>query len=272
MKKVTVLLLAIALVCVPSCKLFNKKKAAEVAEKTEISQKEKLVSEELKLNLQALTESVGKMKSVPFIYSSNGAVKLSPKEKLVKPDYLLDPALVDELVTLTQKYRAVAMLSVDKSVAELYDMPVKEYEAGTAKVAMDINDAALKDFSDNLQANKGAGETFTAFYDAEIEAGRAPFFWEAVSAGLVEQLFVCTKNIDKFIGMFDDQSASEVTYNFVCVHEGIKSLLEFYPEMESLNTILDPLYVINAINVEQLKMQLIELKGEIEVIRTALLN
>ena len=42
--------------------------------------------------------------------------------------------------------------------------------------------------------------------------------------------------------------------------------------MESLNTILDPLYVINAINVEQLKAQLIELKGEIEVIRTALLN
>ena len=72
--------------------------------------------------------------------------------------------------------------------------------------------------------------------------------------------------------MFDDESASEVTYNFVCVHEGIRSLIEFYPEMESLNTILDPLYVINAINVEQLKAQLIELKGEIEVIRTALLN
>ncbi|MBQ7268311.1 MAG: hypothetical protein IJS62_00460 [Bacteroidales bacterium] len=272
MKKLTVILLALAVVMLPSCKNQSKKKAAQEASKTEISQKEKLVTEELKLNLQALSESVSKMKSVPFIYSSNGAVKLSPKEKLVKPDYLLNPALVSDLVTLTQKYRAVAMLSVDKAVAELYDMPVKEYEDFTAKVAMDINDAALLEFSESLQANKGAGDAFSAFYDAEIEANRAPFFWEAAAAGMVEQLFVCTKNLDKFIGMFDDQSASDVTYNFVCVHEGIKSLIEFYPEMESLNTILDPLYVINAMNVEQLKMQLIELKGEIEVIRTALLN
>ncbi len=272
MKKLTVILLALAVVILPSCKNQSKKKAAQEAGTTEISQKEKLVTEELKLNLQALSESVGKMKSVPFIYSSNGSVKLSPKEKLVKPEYLLDPALVADLVTLTQKYRAVAMLSVDKAVAELYDLPVKEYEENTAKVAMDINDAALKTFAEKLQANQGVGEAFTDFYDAEIEANRAPFFWEAMAAGMVEQLFVCTKNLEKFLGMFDDQSASDVTYNFVCVHEGIKSLIEFYPEMESLNTILDPLYVINAMNVEQLRAQLIELKGEIEVIRTALLN
>lgn len=272
MKKLTVILLALAVVVLPSCKNQNKKKAAQEAGKTEISEKEKLVTEELKLNIQALGESVGKMKSVPFIYSSNGAVKLSPQEKLVKPDYLLNPALVADLVTLTQKYRAVAMLSVDKAVSELYDMPVKEYEENIAKVAAEINDEALVEFAEALHTNKAAGDAFTKFFDAEVEANRAPFFWEAVSAALVEQLFVCTKNIDKFISMFDDESASEVTYNFVCVHEGIKSLLEFYPEMESLNTILDPLYVINAMNVEQLKMQLIELKGEIEVIRTALLN
>jgi hypothetical protein len=42
--------------------------------------------------------------------------------------------------------------------------------------------------------------------------------------------------------------------------------------MESLNTALEPLYVINAISVDQLKSQLTELKGEIKAVREYLLK
>ena len=47
MKKLTVILLALAVVVLPSCKNQNKKKAAQEAGKTEISENEKLVTEEL---------------------------------------------------------------------------------------------------------------------------------------------------------------------------------------------------------------------------------
>lgn len=274
MKKVTVILLAFAMLAIPSCKNANNNKKAESkeVETKEISQKEQMVTEELKVNLQNLVESTKQMKSVPFIYNVNGTIKLSDKEKMVKPDYLVDPASTNDLVTLSQKYRAVAMLSIDKVVAKLYDMPTDDMEAALAKIAVEVNDAALKDFSEKIQANQGAGDAISEFCDREIEAGRANFFWEATAAGLVEQVYILTKNMDKFLPMFDDQSAADVTYNFVCVHDGIMKMMEFYPEMESLNSALLPLYVINAINVDQLRDQLIELKGEIEVVRAFLLK
>lgn len=273
MKKATVILLAIAMLAIPSCKNANNKKAEnEAAEAAAVSEKEQLVTEELKVNLQNLVESTKQMKSLPFIYSVNGTLKLSDKEKMVKPDYLIDPAATNDLVTLSQKYRAVAMLSIDKVIAKLYDMPTDDMEAALARISVDVNDEALKDFSEKVQANKGAGDAISEFCDKEIEAGRANFFWESTAAGLVEQVYVLTMNMDKFLPMFDDQAAADVTYNFVCVHDGIMKMIEFYPEMESLNAALLPLYVINAINVEQLKAQLIELKGEIEVVRALLLK
>jgi len=272
MKKLTVILLAAAMVAVPSCKNANNNKAQKEAENKELSTKEQMVTEELKVNLQNLVESTKKMKAVPFISAKEGTIQLSSKEKMVAPDYLVDPAAVNDLVTLSQKYRMVAMLSIDKVVAKLYDMPVDEIEAALSKIAVDVNDPALKEFSENIAANKEAGENLSTFCDKEIEAGRANLFWEAVAAGLVEQIYILTKNIDKFMPMFDDEAASEVTYNFVCVHDGIEKMIEIYPEMESLQAAMLPLYVINAINVEQLKSQLTELKGEIEVVRAFLLK
>lgn len=271
MKRLPVIILALALVALPSCKNQNKKKANE-EQKKEISQKEQFVTEELKYNLEQLMESTKQMKALPFINNKEGKVVLSEKEKMVKPEYLLSTDNLGEYVTLTQKYRAVAMLSIDKSIAQLYEMPVTEYEAALTKLTVDVNDPALKEFSDKLAASEDAGEVISEFCDKEYEAGRANLFWEAVAAGLIEQVYICTKNIDKFLAAFDDKAASDVTYNFVCVHENIMQLKEFYPEMEALDKVLAPLYVINAITVDQLKEQLIELKGEIEVSRFILMG
>jgi len=273
MKKISVILLAAAIVALPSCKNANNKKSEQKeAETKEISQAEQMVTEELKINFQNLVESTKEMRAVPFIYKSEGAIKLSDKEKMVKPDYLVDPAIANDLVTLSQKYRAVAMLSIDKVVAKMYDMPTDEIEAALSKIVLEVNDPALKEFSEKIQANQGAGDTMSKFCDDEIQAGRANFFWECAAAGLVEQIYVCTQNLEKFMPMFNDQAAADVTYNFVCVHDGLTKMIEFYPEMESLNAALLPLYVINAISVDQLKSQLTELKGEIEVVRAILLK
>ena len=275
MKKFLTVILALALTAVllPSCKNQEKKNnKGNVLTKneTEMSQAEKFAVEDLKVNLGNLLESLKKMKNVPFVSEKNGTIVLSDKEKMVKPTYLADPSYVKDLATLTQKYRAAAILTIDRIVADIYEMPVAEFDEALAKLNVDINDPALKEFSDKIKANEDAGEVISQFCDAEYNAGRANLFWEAVAASLVEQVYVCSQNVDKFMPMFTDESAAEVTYNFVCVQEGIKSLFEFYPEMKSLNEILEPLYVINAISVDQLRTQLIELKGEIEVVRAVL--
>ena len=273
MKKLAVIILACAIIAVPSCKNQGKKKAAKAEEAAteQVSQAEQYVTEELKINFETLLESVKKMKKAPFLKSGN-TIELTDKEKMVKPDFLIDPEKANGLVTLTQKYRVAAMLSADKIIAKLYDMPQDAYNAAIKKLIVDINDPAVKSYAESYETAEDETALLSQLMNDEYDAGRANYFWELSSAYLVEELYICTQNLDKFMPMFDDESASEVTYNFVCVHEGIKQLTEFYPEMNSLNEILDPLYVINAISVEQLRSQLTELKGEIEVVRNLLLQ
>lgn len=274
MKKLTVVILALALLMVPSCKNQNNKKPQKEAEKRELSEKEQLLTEELKANLQNLAQSAKQLRNIAFIQKKDdGSFTLTEKDKLVKPDYLVDPAAVDDLVTLSQKYRCWAMLGVDKMVCELYEMPTTDYEAAIAKLIADINDPAIDSFAGiDWNVDETVKAELDKFVEAEYSAGRAPFMWDAVAASLVEQLYVITRNIDLFMPMFDDQSAADFTYNFVTVHERILDLMEFYPEMENLNEALFPLYVINAVTAEQFKEQLISLKDEIEIVREYLLS
>lgn len=277
MKTYYVLLLAAIIVAAPSCKNQNKKEkqvsAPETIEQTEISNSEKMIAEDLAINMEKLLESVKKTKGVlPFVKQGTTNVQLTDKEKMVKPDYLFDPADVDDLQTLVQKYRVFSILSIDKEIARLYGMPTDAYDAAIAKILAEVNDPALKSYVEKVNAGEEAGNLLDEFMTKSYKEGRANLYWEAVSAMLVETVFVASRNVNKFIGIFDDQSASDVIYNFICVHEGINSLIQYHPEMESLNEVLEPLYVINAINVQQLKDQLTELKGEIQVVRSVLVN
>ncbi len=270
MKKIALLLIAAAMVIVPSCK--NNQNAAE-EENQEMSLQEQYLTEDLKIQIQGLSESLQNLKHFPginiFKEDSVTRFELTPKQKMLKPDFLLAPEVADNLVDLTQKYRAVGMLSVDYTTAQLYDMPIDAYKNALAKLSTDINDPAFKALGEEGETNQ---IDVMAFYDAEVESGRANFFWEIMAASAVEQVYIMTQKMDLFVPAFDDKTASDVTYRFILVQEGIKALIPYHPEMESLNQVLEPLYVLNAINVEQLMSQLVELKSEIESVRTKLLQ
>lgn len=273
MKKLAVIALAALVLLAPSCKNQNKKTAQE-AEPVDLSSQEAILKADLQVNLENLMESAKKMKPLPFVSASKeGKITLSNKEKAVKPDFLLNGAVVNDLVTLSQKYRACAMLGADLVVANLYEMPATDIKDGIAKALVDISDPALEIFAATpWGSTEDASLALEALLKDEYEADRANFFWESAAASMVEQLYIVTRDIDKFMPMFDDESAADVTFNFICVHEGIMSLMDVYPELQSLNTVMEPLYVINAISAEQLKEQLTTLKGSIEGAREALLK
>lgn len=267
------ILLCAALVLASSCK--NKSKEAEQqAPDYENASEAELVQADLKAEMQNLMESAKKIKPVAFISSSkDGSLVLSEKEKMVKPDYLIEPSSTNDLVNLTQKYRAIGMMTSDKTIAQLYDMPINEYNEAIFRILTDINDPALTNFYtlpvEDIETNR---EEYEIFVDQEYEEGRAQFFWEAVAAAMVEQIYIVTRDVDKFMPMFTDESASDITFNFICVHDALTKMVAIYPEMESLNEILTSLYVLNAISVEQLRTQLLEVKESIENARAALLK
>lgn len=277
MKKITVIALAIAMVLLPSCKNQGKN-AAEAAEEIDLSTQEAMINAEVKAEMNDLLESIKKMKGVPFVAKTkDGKIVLTEKEKKVKPDYLLDPAAVNNAVTLAQKYRLGGILGVDLVLANAYEMPATELKEALSKLLVDVNDEAFTIFAStpwtDPEGNMDAIQSAIGdLAEAEFEADRANFFWETTAASLVEQVYILTRNMDLFLQMFDDQTAADVTFNFVCLHDGMTQMLKIYPDMESLNEVLEPLYVINAMDKAQLKDQLTQLKGSIEIAREALLK
>ena len=268
--------MAIAVVLsVASCKNNNKKQAQE-AEAVDYSEAtaEKILADEINVDLANLVESAKKIKPVAFLKTQkDGKLVLSDKEKKVKPDYLIAPESANDLVTLSQKYRAVGMLTSDKIIAELYEMPTNVFNEAIFKLLKDINDPALEAFFTlppmDIETNR---EAFATFVDDEYNEGRINFFWEGIAALTVEQVYILSQNIDKFLPAFTDETAADITYNFVCLHDGLTKTVNASPEMESLNEILKPLYVINAITVDELKGQLTQVKDEIAAAREQLLK
>lgn len=266
MKKITLLLAAAAMVLVCACgNNQNKKKKSEVKETTV---EEQYLRADLKIKMDSLVKEMAQLSTPGTVDIRNGKLTISDNEKKHKPSYLLPASKADEAVTLNEKYRILAMLSADMNIARLYDMPVDEYKQAIAKLLVDINNPALN--AAEGQSDETPGVKIQKLYEESVKNQTVNLFWEAIVAGTVEQLFIITNNIDKFMPSFTDQSAAEVTYRFVLVHEAITSLIPYHPELEQLQIILKPLEVINATTVEQLRDQLLELKGAIETARNQL--
>lgn len=268
MKKIAMLLMAAAAVlAVSACGNNSSKKKTET--KTTNVEAEYLKAD-LKIKLDSLVKEMAGMSTPVMADFRDGKLTLTDQEKKNKPTYLLPASKADEAVTLSEKYRAAAMFMVDMNIAQLYGMPVDEYKQVISKLLVDINNPVLT-LSTDGQSKGTSEDNIRKLYDEAMKTKTLNLFWDAIVAGTIEQLYFITQNIDKFMPCFNDETAAEVSYRFVLVHEGIKALIPYHSDLEQLQTILKPLEVINATTASQLRDQLIEAKGSIETIRGELL-
>ena len=255
--------MAASLVLLGSCgNNQGKKKSGTKAADTE-SIEEQYIKADLKIKLDSLVKKMGRLSTPVMVDIQNGTLTLTDKEKQHKPSYLLPASKADEAVTLVEKYRIFTMLSCDMTIANLYGMPVDGYKQALAKLLTDINSPAFNAIAE-AESPQSAGSKIQKFYEESVNNGTLNLFWEAIVAGTVEQLYIITQNIDKFLPCFDDKAASDITYQFILIHECVMSLVPYHPEMEQIHTVLAPLEVINATNVAELRDQLLELKGAIK--------
>ena len=269
MKKSVLSILAVALLS--SCVNTNKK--AETETKEVVSFEQQQIEAGIMLQIDSIASIYNQMDKVPFVAAlNNGELLLTEEEKQVKPDYLIDPASVNDLVTLSQKYRAVAMLSIDEFVANGFDMDTEELSAAKARLVVDINDPAFDTFIKDDETEQTYSDIVTTFYQDELDNGRLNFFWETATASFVEQTYLLTRNPEKFAACFNDQQAADFTYRFILLQYGLEQLKEYAPELNELCTAIKPLEALNAITADQLKEQVVSLKDQIEEVRNGLLK
>lgn len=266
MKKVLFIAAAFALT-IASC--GNKQKVTESEMQDSVRAFEQFqIEASIKVQLDSLASEAQKLKGIPGIQNMKDGIQLTDEEKMVKPTYLLDVAEVNDLQTLSEKYRALAMLFVDKKVAEAYDMDVTPYDEAISKLLADVNDPALG----TLNSTATYEENISTLYDAEEAAGRINLFWEMTTASTVEQVYVLCQNIDKYITAIDDEAAENMTFRMILLTDAMDRLSDYDNNVAELNDAIQPLKILDAITVDQLKAQLEELKGDMEAVRSSLLK
>ncbi|MBQ7443929.1 MAG: hypothetical protein IJS59_08730 [Bacteroidaceae bacterium] len=221
----------------------------------------------IKLNLDSLAAEIGRLQNLPVV-QKDGALQLTDEEKQVKPDYLLDPAAAENAMTLAEQYRLLAAMNVDKAVAALYDMPVDDYVKAIAKLLAAINDPSFKTVDSEAAINESA----QALYEAMEQNGRINYFWQIVTASLVEQFYIVSQNTEKFLASFDDDAASEISLRLVLIQDAISRLTEYDANLLPVADALEPLYGINAVTVDELKAQIEQCKEDIALSRKSLIS
>ena len=267
MKKLSFLAIAFAVIALAAC---GGKKSAQADEATDSlkSFEQQQIEASIKMHMDSIASELGKLKSLPFLNEGKDGITLTKQEKQVKPDYLLPANVAEEATTLTEKYRIMSALSVDKKIAALYEMPTEDYEKAITKLAADINDPSFKAIED-------AGtifETTSALYDEMEKNGRINYFWQLASAALVEQLYVCNQNADKFLSSFNDEAAANVTFRIVLVLDAVNRLAQYDPDIEPVAQAIAPLNALNATSVAEMKEQMDKMKDQINAARKALVK
>jgi hypothetical protein len=267
MKKLSILAIAFAAIAFAAC---GGKKSAQADEAVDSvkSFEQQQIEASIKMHMDSIASELGKLKTLPFLQEGKDGISLTKQEKQVKPDYLLAASVADEATTLTEKYRIMSALSVDKKIAALYEMPTEDYEKAVTKLASDINDPSFKAIED---ANT-IFETTTTLYDEMEKNGRINYFWQLASAALVEQLYIISQNSDKFLSNFNDEAAANVTFRIVLILDAVNRLAQYDPDIEPVAQAIAPLDALNATTVAEMKEQLVKMKEQINAARKALIK
>jgi hypothetical protein len=266
MKKLSFLAIAFAAIAFAAC--GNKTAQTEAGADSVKSFEQKQIEASIKMHMDSIASELGKLKTPPFLNEGKDGITLTKEEKQVKPDYLLAANVADEAATLTEKYRTLSALSVDKKIAALYEMPTEDYDKAITKLAADINDPSFKAIED---ANT-IFETTSTLYDEMEKNDRINYFWQLAAAALIEQLYVCNQNADKFLSTFNDEAAANVTFRIVLVLDAINRLAQYDPDIEPVAQAIAPLSALNATTVAEMKEQMAKMKEQINAARKALLK
>ena len=265
MKKLTIL--ALAAIVFAACG-GNKSANVEAETGTLKSFEQEQIEASIKMHFDSIAAEFSKMEQPKFVKETKDGISLTKEEKQVKPNYLLAPAVADEATTLAEKYRIISALSVDKRIANLYEMPVEDYEKAITKLAADIDDPSFK-----VIDNAGSlFETSSELYNAMDQNGRINYFWQIASAALVEQLYVVSQNKDKFLSTFTDETAANVTFRIILILDATNRLSQYDPEIQPIATALAPLEHLNATTVDELRAQIDDMSEEILAAREALVK
>jgi len=155
---------------------------------------------------------------------------LSDEEKIVKPDYLLDPGLASTFVTKDQKITALGYYLIDLIVLSAYDMPLDENKEAIAKLAAEVNypadvDKIFNDFT------IPASEILKQEYKVYKERNDLTTFWKIQLAICTEIAYIFSSNPDLYLKYIPYETNVGYNNQSQYLYEAIKQLAPYDEDM-----------------------------------------
>lgn len=222
MKKALIIVAALA-VCLVSCK--NNKNNQPTTDEVEV------VKEALADSLLAEIDAIAEQFDNASMKVFSSKMVLTDKEKMVKPDYLLDPAEADKFVTKTQKVNALAIYVSEMQLRKAYGMPTDDVMAAIAKLEVDINHPTDIEF---MTSDASRSEKIKKEYEICKERDEIDYFWKFQYAIQCETGFLLAKNPDLFFSKMNDEDVALFGRQCKSVEKVIAYLAPYDEEMNNI--------------------------------------
>lgn len=162
--------------------------------------------------------------------------KLTEKEQLVKPEYLLKQSASNDFVTRSQKVNAMAIYVLEKDIKKLFGMPLEDSKQTIAKLAAELN---LMDDIEYLNSDAPLSEKLEKEYQVCKERGDLSYFWQFQYALFVETNYILAQNPELFLRRISDEQYQAFHESAVNRIDVIKELAKYDDEMALLKTFID---------------------------------
>lgn len=156
---------------------------------------------------------------------------LTEKEKMVTPDYLLDPSVASNMLTRLQKTNALAILVTEYPVRIAYGMPVDPSKEAIAKLVVDLNHPINLD---GETSGAPIAERTKQLYENCKERGELNYFWQFAFACQSSLLYLISNNPDKFFNSIDETSYRNFDKHIKTCLEALKIYAQYDAETASI--------------------------------------
>jgi len=162
--------------------------------------------------------------------------ELTEKEKLVKPEYLLNLSASNDFVTRSQKVNALAIFFIERDIKKIYDMPLEDTKQTIAQLAAELNQAIDIEY---LRSDAPVSEKLEREYEVCKERGDLAYFWQFQYAIFVETTYLLAQNPELFLRRISDEQYQAFHESAVNRIDVIMELAKYDEEMAMLKSFID---------------------------------
>lgn len=145
--------------------------------------------------------------------------------RLVKPDYLLDPSDVRNLLSNRQKVNALAILLTERPIRKAYGMPVREVDEAIARLCIEVGHPVS--IGKDLSFSEITGIT----YQACKENDELCYFWLFDSAVQNNLLYLISFNSGTFFSNITPEQYRIFVTRLFAISKAARKIAEYDSEM-----------------------------------------